>query len=144
MSGIDPNVLLLGPPGVGKTSASTSCAPRICSRICAVPQAEHRLDSAHARVPRPEAARHRRVRRLVLRIASRATALFSLISARYERGSIILTSNKGFGEWSEVLGDAVISTAILDRLLHHSHILNIRGKTPPNNSCRPFRSVVGG
>lgn len=52
-----------------------------------------------------------------------ATALFSLISARYERGSIILTSNKGFGEWGEVLGDSVIATAILDRLLHHSHVL---------------------
>ena len=48
---------------------------------------------------------------------SAATALFTLISARYERGSVILTSNKGFAEWGEVLGDAVIATAILDRLL---------------------------
>ena len=58
-----------------------------------------------------------------------ATAFFTLVSARYERGSIILTSNKGFGEWGEVLGDAVIATAILDRLLHHSHVLNIRGES---------------
>ena len=58
-----------------------------------------------------------------------ATALFSLISTRYERGSIILTSNKGFAEWGEVLGDTVIATAILDRLLHHSHVLNIRGES---------------
>lgn len=58
-----------------------------------------------------------------------ATALFSLISARYERGSVILTSNKGFGEWGEVLGDAVIATVILDWLLHHSHVLNIRGES---------------
>ena len=58
-----------------------------------------------------------------------ATAFFTLISALYERGSIILTSNKGFGEWGEVLGDAVIATAILDRLLHHSHVLNIRGES---------------
>ena len=42
-----------------------------------------------------------------------ATALFTLVSARYERGSIIVTSNKGFGEWGEVLGDSVIATAIL-------------------------------
>src|SRR5205823_8207777 len=56
-----------------------------------------------------------------------ATSLFTLVSARYERGSIILTSNKGFAEWGEVLGDTVIATAILDRLLHHSHVLNIRG-----------------
>ena len=58
-----------------------------------------------------------------------ATAFFTLVSARYERGSIILTSNKGFGEWGEVLGDRVIATAILDRLLHHSHVLNIRGES---------------
>lgn len=58
-----------------------------------------------------------------------ATALFALVSARYERGSIILTSNKGFSEWGEVLGDAVIATAILDRLLHHSHVINIRGES---------------
>ena len=57
-----------------------------------------------------------------------ATAFFTLISARYERGSIILTSNKGFGEWGELLGDSVIAAAILDRLLHHSHVLNIRGE----------------
>ena len=50
-------------------------------------------------------------------------------SARYERGSIILTSNKGFGEWGELLGDTVIASAILDRLLHHSHVLNIRGES---------------
>ena len=46
-----------------------------------------------------------------------ATAFFTLVSARYERGSIILTSNKGFGEWGELLGDTVIASAVLDRLL---------------------------
>ena len=56
-----------------------------------------------------------------------ATAFFTLVSARYERGSIILTSNKGFGEWGELLGDTVIASATLDRLLHHCHVLNIRG-----------------
>jgi len=56
-------------------------------------------------------------------------ALFSLISARYQRGNIILTSNKGFAEWGEVLGDSVIATAVLDRLLHHSHVPNIRGES---------------
>ena len=58
-----------------------------------------------------------------------ATAFFTLVSARYERGSIILTSNKGFAEWGELLGDTVIASAILDRLLHHSHVLNIRGES---------------
>ena len=58
-----------------------------------------------------------------------ATAFFTLVSARYERGSIILTSNKGFGEWGELLGDSVIASAVLDRLLHHSRVLNIRGES---------------
>ena len=58
-----------------------------------------------------------------------ATAFFTLVSARYERGSIILTSNKGFAEWGELLGDTVIASAILDRLLHHSHMLNIRDES---------------
>ena len=57
-----------------------------------------------------------------------ATAFFTLVSARYERGSIILTSNKGFGEWGELLGGSVIASAVLDRLLHHSHVLNIRAR----------------
>ena len=58
-----------------------------------------------------------------------ATAFFTLVSARYERGSIILTSNKGFGEWGELLGDTVIASAVLDRMLHHRHVLNIRGES---------------
>ena len=52
-----------------------------------------------------------------------------LLQTHYERGIIILTSNKGFGEWGELLGDTVIASAVLDRLLHHSHVLNIRGES---------------
>ena len=58
-----------------------------------------------------------------------ATAFFTVVSARYERGSIILTSNKGFGEWGELLGNTVIASAVQDRLLHRSHVLNIRGES---------------
>lgn len=54
-----------------------------------------------------------------------ARALFSPVSAHYERGSIIMTSNKGFGECGDILGDPVIKTAILKKLLHHSHVINI-------------------
>src|SRR5437868_5437153 len=56
-----------------------------------------------------------------------ATLFFQLVSARYERGSIILTSNKSYGEWGSVFGDPVVASAILDRLLHHSTTINIRG-----------------
>jgi DNA replication protein DnaC len=52
---------------------------------------------------------------------------FQLISRRYERGSVLITSNRSVGEWGTVFGDPVVATAILDRLLHHSHIITIRG-----------------
>ena len=58
-----------------------------------------------------------------------ATAFFTLVSARYGRGSIILTSNKEFGEWGELLGDTVIASAVPDRRLHPSYLLNIRGES---------------
>ena len=58
-----------------------------------------------------------------------ATIFFQLVSARYERGSILLTSNKSYGEWGSIFGDPIIATAILDRLLHHSTTLNIRGES---------------
>lgn len=58
-----------------------------------------------------------------------AELLFRLISERYEHGSVILTSNKYFSDWGELLSDNVLDTALLDRLLHHSHVMNIRGQT---------------
>ena len=56
-----------------------------------------------------------------------ANMVFQLVSRRYERGSIILTSNKSFTEWGSVLGDDVLATAILDRLLHHCDVISING-----------------
>ena len=58
-----------------------------------------------------------------------AHLFFQLVSRRYERGSIMVTSNRPVGEWGEVFGDAVVATAILDRLLHHSHVLTITGES---------------
>ena len=58
-----------------------------------------------------------------------ATIFFQLVSARYEQGSIILTSNKSYGDWGSIFGDPIIATAILDRLLHHSTTINIRGES---------------
>ena len=60
--------------------------------------------------------------------AHAAHLFFQLVSRRYERGSILITSNRSVGEWGEVFGDAVVATAILDRLLHHSHVLTITGE----------------
>ena len=61
-----------------------------------------------------------------------ATTFFSPVTARYERGSFIFTSDKGFADWDELLGDTVIATAIFDRLLHHSHVVNSRGESYGN------------
>jgi DNA replication protein DnaC len=58
-----------------------------------------------------------------------ATIFFQLVSARYERGSIVLTSNKSYSDWGSIFGDPIIATAILDRLLHHSTTINIRGES---------------
>src|SRR5690606_6450275 len=63
-----------------------------------------------------------------------ATVFFQLVAARYERGSILLTSNQTFADWGEVFGDPVIATAILDRLLHHSHVISNRKSTRLNSS----------
>ena len=56
-----------------------------------------------------------------------AHLFFQLVSRRYERGCMLVTSNRAISEWGGVFGDAVVATAILDRLLHHSHVMTIRG-----------------
>ena len=56
-----------------------------------------------------------------------AVLFFQLINARHEHASTVLTSNKGFEEWGTVLGHEVMAAATIDRLLHHCHIVNIRG-----------------
>jgi DNA replication protein DnaC len=58
-----------------------------------------------------------------------ANLFFQLINARYERGAVILTSNRGFSEWGEVFGDTVVAAALLDRLLHHAIVIEIAGNS---------------
>jgi DNA replication protein DnaC len=54
---------------------------------------------------------------------------FQLVNARYEKGAMILTSNRGFAEWGDVFGDPVVATAMLDRLLHHAVVIQIEGSS---------------
>ncbi len=76
-----------------------------------------------------------------------ANLFFQLVNSRYEKGAMILTSNRGFAEWGEVFGDPVVATALLDRLLHHAIVIQIEGSSyrlrqhadlvPENARARP-------
>ena len=134
------NAIFLGPPGMGKTHLCVGLA-RLAIRagFSAYFVTAHEMLSDLARALR-EGNLDRKLRQYVspkvlvidemgyLPLDDRgATLLFQLVTARYERGSILLTSNKSYGDWGSIFGDPVIATAILDRLLHHSTTVNIRG-----------------
>lgn len=134
------NVLFLGPPGVGKTHLAVALTlEAIGAGFSAQFITVQDLVSDLGR-----AARENRLeRRLRASITPKilvvdeigylpldevgATLFFQLVTARYERGSTILTSNKSFGDWGSTFGDAVLATAVLDRLLHHATVVNIKG-----------------
>ena len=89
-------------------------------------QAEGRLEERLARYAKPKLLIIDEFGYLPLE-AQAAHLFFALVGRRYERGSMLVTSNRSVGEWGTVLNDQVVATAILDRLLHHSHVLTIRG-----------------
>jgi len=134
------NVILLGPPGVGKTHLALGLAVEAIAGghsvsfvtahdlVTSLGQAarEGKLEMKLRRYLKPKVLVVDEVGYLPLDTVG-ATIFFQLVSARYERGSIILTSNKSYADWGQVFGENTIATAILDRLLHHSTTVNIRG-----------------
>jgi DNA replication protein DnaC len=134
------NIVALGPPGTGKSHLAIALGIRACL-------AGHRVlfrtatewvaalgDARRAGRLEDELARLARIPLLIVDEVGyipfdpeAANLMFTLVSARYERASMIVTSNKPFSAWGEIFGDEVVAAAMIDRLVHHADILSLKG-----------------
>lgn len=133
------NVILLGPSGVGKTHLLLALG----RKACLAGRTAYYLSCRDAMEQLLRAKEQNRLKKKLRWLSKphvllldeigyepltrdQAHVLFQLINIRYETGSIVMTSNKSFSKWAELMGDEAVATAMLDRLLHHAHIISLK------------------